>query len=647
MRRAVGLVFFVVILALLAGCKEGRSFTIDKVDIRAQLLEDGDLYVEELYTYQFKGEFNGTTRKLKSGGHDGVEFFEAYLPPANAKLGGFSYKEADRLTTELRDNTYRIHTKSNDEIKQVYYRYRLDHAVWKYSDTAEFYWAFFDSDNETDLHNMSVEIMLPQPVDSGEVSYFLHDKTGGLITGTSGRSIHYETELMPAGQKSEFRLLFPTEWLPDSPFTAEENRKESILAREQKLQSRYEQRGEKLAYAEDIIKIASGMILLGILYLALLTPYKLTGLAGRHISRDELEALDPLFVAYIHRNGKLIPKDITAGLFSLYQKGWIEIKKIPASLHYRQDPKAPNETFRFTFIGDQRLLNEYERDFVGWLFKNIPGRNRSFSLESICGPSKEERNNGKAMEAYRKRKKKFDERFEAWKQKVLHHERFAPFFKNNKAVAWVVPILTVFLYAMTLFLYYAEVSSWTAMGWAGVILGAAAAVTVALWRSTRTFMIYGVICFFTVAMVTFSHAIFLFVGTILLSMILRLLLPLRVPTSEGAPYKAAVAKWRRALKRKRYPAGTEAARLERLMQYALILNISKPFAKHHASFESYKELEKAFPLISIPHSTTKSFNHTYDSWSTWGGSYSSGGGSSSGGGGGGGDSGGGGGAGAF
>lgn len=651
MRKWILALSLLFILVLISGCGNDRSFTIDQVDIRAQVMEDGDLYVEELYTYNFSGEFNGTTRSLGSKGHDGVEFFEAYLPPADPELGSFSYEDSVRLRTELNDNTYRIHTKSKDETKQVYYRYRVDHAANKYLDTGELYWAFFDSDNETDLHHLSIEIMLPHSVDASKVDYYLHDRTGGRISKVSGRSIHYYTELMPSLETTEFRLLFPAEWLPDSPLTANENRKDSIRAKEQKLETRFNQRRENLAQAKQFTHRISILILLAIIYFSFLTPYKLAGLNGRRVAWDELETLDPLFVAFIRRRGRLTQKDITAGLFSLYQKGWLTISKIPASARFQRDPKAPNETFRFTFTGERQPLNEYEQYFVDWLFKNIRGNKyRTFTLESISGPPREDRSNSKVVDAYRKRMERFKARFETWKQRIMQHEHFTPYYTDNRAVRWVVPTLTFFLYAMTLYLYHANASSWSAIGWTAVLLGAFAVIAVWYWRSKGTFVGYCIFCFLTITQITFSEATFAFAGTIVLSIILRLVMPSRVPTLKGAPYRVAIARWRKALKRKSYPTGNELARLERLMQYAIVLDVSKPFAKYHATLVNYEELKDAFPLVSIPHETSDFFRYTYHTWSASGSSGTSGTSNSSGGGGsfgGGGGSGGGGGAGAF
>ncbi|KRG16157.1 hypothetical protein ACA30_02460 [Virgibacillus soli] len=55
--------------------------------MNAFIYPDGDLYVEELYTYTFDGAFNGTTRIIGDDDFSGVEFFEGYEVAAHAEIG--------------------------------------------------------------------------------------------------------------------------------------------------------------------------------------------------------------------------------------------------------------------------------------------------------------------------------------------------------------------------------------------------------------------------------------------------------------------------------------------------------------------------------------------------------------------------------
>ena len=237
MKKPASLLFLLFILIFLPGWdEEEKSFTIERLDIRAYILEDGDLYVEELYTYDFDGEFNGTTRTIKDNGHDGVEFFEAYLPPPGKELGEFTFEDSQPLKTERDKETFYVYTASKNEKKRVYYRYRLSNAVRKYRDTAEFYWAFFDYSNESDLHRVTIDVILPKPFHKDQIQYFLHERANGQITDITDYSIRYQTPLFPAGVTSEIRLLFPGEFLPKAKLTEDKNMKADILSEEKALQ---------------------------------------------------------------------------------------------------------------------------------------------------------------------------------------------------------------------------------------------------------------------------------------------------------------------------------------------------------------------------------------------------------------------------
>ncbi|MFF3924167.1 hypothetical protein [Paenibacillus lactis] len=70
----------VVLLAvLLVGCGGTNKLTVDQVNIVADLLPDGDLYVEELYTYTVSGEYDSISKFMDNYGDANIEFFEAYV----------------------------------------------------------------------------------------------------------------------------------------------------------------------------------------------------------------------------------------------------------------------------------------------------------------------------------------------------------------------------------------------------------------------------------------------------------------------------------------------------------------------------------------------------------------------------------------
>lgn len=79
-----------LLLMLLTGCTTTSDlYSVDRVDARAYIMPDGDLYIEEIVTYNFHREMNGMERYVETLGHGGIEFFEAHIPPDGKELCRF------------------------------------------------------------------------------------------------------------------------------------------------------------------------------------------------------------------------------------------------------------------------------------------------------------------------------------------------------------------------------------------------------------------------------------------------------------------------------------------------------------------------------------------------------------------------------
>ncbi|MCK4240220.1 MAG: DUF2207 domain-containing protein, partial [Candidatus Atribacteria bacterium] len=136
-----------------------RSFEITDYQAQVKILENGDILVNEIFEYNFDGDFNGIIRTIGIKGSDGLQYFKAsgYFPED---------KELD-YTKSLKGDmvTYKIYDKSSNERKLFLLEYQLKNVVTLYNDTAEFYWKFFDESNTSPIRHVKIEVELP-----GEVS---------------------------------------------------------------------------------------------------------------------------------------------------------------------------------------------------------------------------------------------------------------------------------------------------------------------------------------------------------------------------------------------------------------------------------------------------------------------------------------------
>jgi hypothetical protein len=605
MKKPASLLFLLFILIFLPGWdEEEKSFTIERLDIRAYILEDGDLYVEELYTYDFDGEFNGTTRTIKDNGHDGVEFFEAYLPPPGKELGEFTFEDSQPLKTERDKETFYVYTASKNEKKRVYYRYRLSNAVRKYRDTAEFYWAFFDYSNESDLHRVTIDVILPKPFHKDQIQYFLHERANGQITDITDYSIRYQTPLFPAGVTSEIRLLFPGEFLPKAKLTEDKNMKADILSEEKALQPRFAARERLLETGKSALDLITLTLLAAILLYVLFRILRRALARGESGEAGRLEELDPLLVALVYQKGKLTPQDLIAGLFSLYQKDAIRIEKL-----------EEDETFKFLWAEEKKNLERHERYLIDSFFRdseNIEGKKyRTCTLDSLV----------KLSQTY----------FDRWKDLVL--KAYAPYARKSRFLKYLTWCLFTIQVGLIIYLCYADVASLGGIIVAGAFSGIAAWISALLYQYKRSIIPFQGISSIMLTILVETED--LFIGYFLLAVLSGLFLaiiPVYSLTLKGTSLRLAVKSWRKALEKGTYPVGSEPAKKEKLLQYAIVLGVWPSFVHHYGKGGEYEEVEKRLPLLSNPMKTATTFAFTSLSLGS-SGSGSSGGGGSGGGGG--------------
>ncbi|MBN2245834.1 MAG: DUF2207 domain-containing protein, partial [Candidatus Aminicenantes bacterium] len=132
-----------------------RSFQITEYQAQAEILDNGDVQVREIFTYQFHGAFNGIIRSIGTSGSDGLAYFRA---------SEYSPQKRSLETSQSREDemmTFRIYDQSSNESKSFLLEYQLKNVITKYSDTAEFYWKFFDQTNTSPISQVSIEVSFP------------------------------------------------------------------------------------------------------------------------------------------------------------------------------------------------------------------------------------------------------------------------------------------------------------------------------------------------------------------------------------------------------------------------------------------------------------------------------------------------------
>ncbi|WP_110931564.1 DUF2207 domain-containing protein [Paenibacillus bouchesdurhonensis] len=592
---------FAFVCVMLAGCGESKKFTMEQVDVSARIMPDGDLFIQELFTYRFEGSWNGMTRYIDPKGHEGIEFFEAYIPPEGKRFEDYTYDDLQRLTVDFNEenDTYYIHTPSSDETKRVYYRYRVKGAAVRYADTGDMSWSFFRNNND-DIHHVTIDLQLQEGYNEKQIHYFLHDRTGGEVSlkmGEDGKpSIHYYNELLDQDGTARLRMLFPGEWLSEQAARSESLPLDKALAEEQQRERRLVQRLDHLAMIDSVLKI----LCYGALLFLLLQILPLKRSAGwflrRNLPPEKLDQLDPLLAVYIYRKGQLKKRDIFAGVFSMRHKGLVTMEEKAAPRRFLNDRKAPDIMPEFSFRGRRSSLNEAENFFLNKFFYG-----KKLETDRFAGPTKKEKKDPSDQGRYRRLSERIHADFKQWREHLDRTEEYHEYVYPNRFRQILKPALMIMHFVVIVMLFLADVSTPAEMGWGFLIVGVAAGFALALPRRRWLAVLFYFCCFAAAGFLYGSSATetyaLLVVATFVLDMILR---PYTL-TLEGWKHYAALRHWRRRLKRGRAHSRSGFYDPEsslRLAEFALVLDAGPQLLRAMKRRSDDKALQSIVSRIS-------------------------------------------------
>ncbi|MCG3088363.1 DUF2207 domain-containing protein [Sporosarcina cyprini] len=530
MKKIVSVLCLLLLLTIVRSpFASAKSFSIDQVDINAYVLDNGDLYVEELFTYTFSGAYNGTTRTIGNENHAGVQYFEGYLVPMDTDLTRYDNSTFAPLQVKREDLTFKIHTPSENEQKKVFYRYLISGAAKKYQDTGQLYWRFFDDMNDTDLHNLRIRFILSGDKDATLAGKaYLHSFTGKL-TKSDAKGFVYTTDELEAYNKVEIRFLFPETFLKNVPYTRDSPMLAEFAAEEAAYADWMRKREKALPMVGGLNIFFLGTALL-LLIIAILYPRRLYRLLLSKPRIHQLEEIDSFLLAILERKGKVKPDAISAALLRLRQKGIVTMEKVPSNAIYRGDYNAPDYTFRFKVVTDTSSLNEYEKDMIDWLFEEDAEGTLAFSLDQFPFLTKQQSEKNWRLESdYSSRSKQLMKRFKEWQKIVQKDPDVMTYVASNPVRKYLM------LLGVPLWIAFASVNLWMLTGDledVGVLLLLVIAGAIVLYVKRNwlialpLYFVWGIICVEGLSDGTDDVYALFAIGTILL-FITALLLPLR------------------------------------------------------------------------------------------------------------------------
>lgn len=166
MKKLISALLLFMIFIMPAMVKaDTKSYDIDKLVEKAVIAENGDVYVEEELSYNFKGDFNGVYRNLLKKGAEGYSISEVLIRDKNDKVIQMEQSSSSNDNTyEITDTgsecSIKLYSKSSNESKTFIIRYTIHGAVVKTNASGGLYWSFYTVENGVPVKDFQLDLSL-------------------------------------------------------------------------------------------------------------------------------------------------------------------------------------------------------------------------------------------------------------------------------------------------------------------------------------------------------------------------------------------------------------------------------------------------------------------------------------------------------
>lgn len=175
-----------------------KNYSIDRLLINAEIQSNGDIIVNDEFSYTFNGDFNGIYLNLNLNGSSGYSINNVTVEDKN---GTYALKEKN----DESNNSYeiinsndklqvKIYSKSSNEEKKFKVEYLINSAAIKYVDFSSLNWSFYTASKENPVNNIELNISLNSANFNANNLYYTVYGDGNFNTETSENKIEIAGE---------------------------------------------------------------------------------------------------------------------------------------------------------------------------------------------------------------------------------------------------------------------------------------------------------------------------------------------------------------------------------------------------------------------------------------------------------------------
>lgn len=214
------LIFIAIFIAAILINKNiyAKSYTIDNMDIQAEILQDGSINVNQKITYSFAGSYNGIYITIP------YSLSDSQAEEVNPATKNYSIYNGNKVTinkiTDSQDVEYvnsfyidgvvnsgiytietdkqkykiKVFSPSQNTTKTFTLNYSISNICVKHNDVAELYYNFIGGEWDVDIKELNIDVILPNNESKENLHAFGHGPYNGVVTIESPNKVNLKVD---------------------------------------------------------------------------------------------------------------------------------------------------------------------------------------------------------------------------------------------------------------------------------------------------------------------------------------------------------------------------------------------------------------------------------------------------------------------
>lgn len=218
MRKLISVLILFIFLSVPSFVKaDTKIYSIDSLIENAVITEAGDIEIQEEFTYNFKGDFNGIYRNLLKNGSRGFSLLEVAVKDPQGKvtpipIGSNSQNNTYELSEDGSAWKVKVYNKNSNEVKTFIFRYIIQGAALKTESSGELNWSFYSVENNNTVKNVELNLALKNAdFNMDKFKYWSYVDGKDFTTSYDSKGLHIKGKELTT--LLGIRVLFQPEFL--------------------------------------------------------------------------------------------------------------------------------------------------------------------------------------------------------------------------------------------------------------------------------------------------------------------------------------------------------------------------------------------------------------------------------------------------